>query len=339
VKDWAANEKALKHAKPQDLSEAIAAITPLPCFNPSLLDKCGAGDIDASQPDLELVKTARALPCHRYDWWDFSASECPWDSTAATIPTALQENQVLLKEDAGDPMPWKDWDLVLPVAHYIIHFSPAEIRAMWEAVPMDLKATKHDALIAHVWSCINRARGMVNDEEKVHLDITLGLRLRVSPPVPEKFMGSPIILADVSLSGREASFGDSTAVVKKIKSTMALFTSDNIAAHLHDKLHVASPQRIWQAFQGKRHIILTSWVHTGIHEVDFGDGQPVYVEAIMPPCDGCVQVMEAAATLESDRREGKSSWWESGVDVSVHLERGAMDRLLKEPLLRKYIVS
>jgi hypothetical protein len=115
---------------------------------------------------------------------------------------------------------------------------------MWEAVPMDVNASKHDALIAR----INQARGLVNDVGSVHLDITLGLCARVSPPVPDKFMGSPTILANVSSSGREASLGESTAVVKKVKSTIALFTSEKIAAHLHDKLHVASLQRIWQTF-------------------------------------------------------------------------------------------
>lgn len=339
VKDWAANAKALKDIDSQNSSEGIAAIVPPPCFNPALLDRCGAGDIETPQPDLELVKIARALPSHRYDWWDSSASQCPWDSTAATVPTALQAKPMLLTDDAGEPMPWKDWDVALPVAHYIIHFSQAEVRTMWEAVPTDLQASKHDALIAHVWACINRARGLADDEENVHLDITLGLRARLSPPVPDKFMGSPIILADVSASGREASLGEPTAVVKKIKSTIALFTSEKISAHLHDKLHVASPQRIWQTFQGKRHIILTSWVHTGVHEVDFGDGPPLYVEAVMPPCDGCVQVMEAAPRVKNDENGAKSSWWAGGVDMSVHLEQTAMERLLKEPLLRRYIVS
>lgn len=141
VRDWAANAKALKLIDPQQLSEGIAAISPPPCFNPGLLDNCGAGDIDAARPDLELVKIARALPSHRYDWWDSSASACPWDSTPATIPTSLQASQILLNEDAGEPMPWKDWDVTLPVAHYIIHFSQSEIRAMWEAVPIDVKAS------------------------------------------------------------------------------------------------------------------------------------------------------------------------------------------------------
>lgn len=339
VKDWAANTKAFSEAKVQQSSDAIAIIKPLPCFNPSLLDKCSAGDINSSQPDMGLIKTARALPSHRYDWWDLSASDCPWDSTAATIPTVLQANWTLLSEDSGKSMPWKDWDTSLPISHYIIHFYGSEIRAMWEAISKDVKASKHDALVTHIWACINRARGLADDEENVHLDMTLGLRARVSPALPDKFMGSPIILADVTASGREASSGEATAMVKKIKSTMACFTSSTIAAHLHDKLHVASPQRIWQAFQGKRHIILTSWVHNGVHDVDFGDGKASYVEAIMPPCDGCVQVMESPSKQREVNVEDTICWWERGVDISVHLETKAMERLLKEPLLRKYFIN
>jgi hypothetical protein len=67
-------------------------------------------------------------------------------------------------------------------------------------------------------------------------------------------------------------------------------------------------------------------VHAGIYEVDFGVGGPRYVEAVMPSCDGLVEVMESGDV----RREGgeRADWISEGADISVYLEAEAMKRLL-----------
>lgn len=149
-------------------------------------------------------------------------------------------------------------------------------------------------------------------------------------------MGSPIVLAALSMSGREASRGDPATIAKKIRSTLSQFTSERLAAHLHEKMYEASPQRIWQAFQGRRHIIATSWVGTGVHKLDFGQGKAMYVEAVMPSCDGCVQVMESPPLCVREDEKDGLEWWKDGVDLSVHLEKKAMERLLEDRWLRKY---
>ena len=77
-------------------------------------------------------------------------------------------------------------------------------------------------------------------------------------------------------------------------------------------------------------MLLTTWIHSGVYDVDFGTGRPVYVEAIMPACDGLVEVMEAPG--EDRYREG-GRWDGDGVDVSVYLEPGAMERLVRDETL------
>jgi hypothetical protein len=67
-------------------------------------------------------------------------------------------------------------------------------------------------------------------------------------------------------------------------------------------------------------------VHAGVYEVDFGAGVPSYVEALMPSCDGLVEVMEAGDVRNVDG--GRKDWISEGVDVSVYLEEKAMERLL-----------
>ena len=75
-------------------------------------------------------------------------------------------------------------------------------------------------------------------------------------------------------------------------------------------------------------MLLTTWVHAGVYEVDFGAGGPGYVEALMPSCDGLVEVMEAGDVRGGDgvRRD----WISEGVDVSVYLEEKTMERFLAD---------
>ncbi len=77
---------------------------------------------------------------------------------------------------------------------------------------------------------------------------------------------------------------------------------------------------------GRKHILLTTWIHLGVHDVDFfGKGGPElrYVEPVMPSCDGLVEIMEAQG-------EEKGHWTANGVDVNLFLESEAMGRLLED---------
>ena len=152
----------------------------------------------------------------------------------------------------------------------------------------------------------------------------------MSPPLPDSFAGSPILLGHVSRRGSDVAGVDGIglgAIVLEVRKMMALFTPRAVAAYLHDAAHEVSPQRLWQCFLGERHTLVTSWVRAGAYEVDFcgGDGgtRPVYVQGKMPRMDGVLQMMDVG--------EGAGDF-----DVSLCLERGAMGRLLADGLLRKY---
>jgi hypothetical protein len=85
-----------------------------------------------------------------------------------------------------------------------------------------------------------------------------------------------------------------------------------------------SPQRLWRAFLGRKHVIVTSWLRLGVNDIDFiSDGKPPrYAHPIMPYMDGCLQVMDSATG-------------DGGMDVSLYLESGAMARLLEDAHMRK----
>ncbi|KAG9564312.1 hypothetical protein KCU71_g6053, partial [Aureobasidium melanogenum] len=306
-----------------------------PVFDPKMLDR-HAGTVNLEQPDPEMVAKARGLPMHRFDWWATDAHGYPdWAlaSSAATMPVSdVLETQQLSPSTFP---PWPTWDTALPVEHVQITFSAAEVGRMRDAARVTLppqlfeqRISRLDSLLSHIWMLINRARGHLSREDNVYLDITLGLRSRMSPPLASGFVGSPLLLAYIAKSGVDASTGPIGQIAGEIRSTLAQFTPESVSAYIHDAAYEVSPQRLWQAFLGSQHTLVTSWTQMKAYEVHFGrntDATPQlarYVQGVMPRMDGLVQVM--------DLGDG------GDFDISLSLEKNAMFRLLKDPQLRAF---
>jgi hypothetical protein len=124
-----------------------------PVFKPLRLDDCAAGDISADDANSEILEVALALPLHRYDWW------APPAQPPSPFPSHLPM--------AGKPLPWVEWDNKAAVDQYTVHFSRKQIDSLWcMAMQVDsggssrLEMSKHDALLAHIWSCVVCARGL-----------------------------------------------------------------------------------------------------------------------------------------------------------------------------------
>ncbi|GLB41750.1 putative transferase family protein [Lyophyllum shimeji] len=316
--DWATVTRAMSTGGP------IPALSPV--FDPSLLDNAAAGDIDALHPNLHLVEVARALPMHHYDLWASTSGCPPFLAPATVVPHELGPDDV---GPLGSPVPWENWDFSAPVSHYLVDFTAEEVHAMWEEAN-DPGISHLDALSAHIWSLIVRARGL---EGEHHLDVTFGVRSRLQPPLPPSLLGSPLTLTSVTTTGNTSdhSLGD---LAKSIRSSLKAFDPHALSALLHAMAFEASPQRHWVAFFGSRNTIVTSWLQLGVRDVDFGVGIPAYVEAVMPSVDGCVQVMEGGGRGSECRGSGR--WYHGTVTVSLHLQTDVMQKVLEDPALRMY---
>lgn len=296
-----------------------------PIFNPGKLDSHAGGDIDKDVADQSLVAMARSLPLHRYDWWD-DAKDPAFPSFL--VPTSENSKPPLPSEDSellplspSTPGPWSTWDFSRPVSHALLHFTEEQLSSMREtarespACRPDI--SRLDALLAHIWSSINRARGYSDFYDDVFLNVTLSARTRVQPVLSDSYIGSPIFLTHIRSSGSAASEVSLGPTASAIRETLKLFTPENMGALLHDAAFERSPQRLWQAFLGDRHTLVTSWLRLNVYDVDFGGGIPRYVHAVMPKMDGCVQVMDSSREI-------------GGVDVSLYLDSLAMAKLIQE---------
>jgi len=327
VRDWA------------DVSRAMLTQAPLPqlkpIFEPLRLDACAAGDINANEADPSIMENALALPLHRYDWW------APPGKPPAVFPHDLPP--------AGKPMPWIEWDTKAPVEQYTIHFTYDQIDHLWQSANQntahtsssDPRISKHDALLAHVWSCIVRARGLQSDPNPIHCDLVLGTRPAFK--LPNSFVGSPTMMLNIKMSASDVATASDKAlssVAHRIRSTLSSINNPQpLSSHLHSIAFEESPQRIWQAFLGRRHILVTTWARAGLYDIDFGCGSRIrYTDGVVPCVDGCVLVVDSAPSLPMDeetvdRVAAARGWTGHGVDVTFPLHREDMDRLLRDPLL------
>ncbi|KAM0555841.1 hypothetical protein ACHAPJ_006240 [Fusarium lateritium] len=314
LKDWAFVSRSVLNNKPISRST--------PTFNPALLDGNAAGDINADHPDEAIIKQAEALSMHRYDWW----------APDSNHPFPFKVPEPFDTEDlkpAGKTMPWSEWDLTLPASNYVVHLTKEQVHLLWNKTNKNSaqKLSQHDAVLGHIWSCIARARGLKNDDDPIHCDLVYGVR--PSFQLGEQFLGSPTVMMNVELLASEVSQPSNiTKVSTQVRHTIEeIANPSNMAAHLHSIAFEKSPQRIWQAFQGKRHILVTTWARAGIYHIDFGLGSTCsYAEGILPDIDGLVLIKEAPGPP-------KSYWTDNGVDISIHIKTEDMERLIKDPLL------
>ncbi|ESK90463.1 transferase family protein [Moniliophthora roreri MCA 2997] len=327
--DWATVHRGIANG------EEVVLTRP---FEPQRLDAAAAGDIEGLGPDKDIMAQAESVPLHRYDWWASRTQECPPFMIESTeIPDAIKAHHDDIQ--FGKPLPWKQWDVLAPTCNRIIYFSQQEIFAMWEDTlnaDQGLRTSKLDALLSHVWSLITRARQLQNNDVDVHFDVTIGLRNRIASPLPPDFLGSPILTIPVSLSAKELISGAKPAVASTIRSSMMSYNPSALGALLHRFAYDLDPARYWNTCLGERHTIVTSWLESragmGVYDLDFGFGRkPRMVDPNMPVCDGCVQIMETGIL-----GDGKKSWHDDGAAISLHLRTDVMERLLADPLLRKY---
>lgn len=301
-----------------------------PVFKPKLLDQHASLTGD-TEPNAKLIKLARSLPLHRYDWWATDAPGHPTRATASTNATR-PENLDRTKLSPSTFPPWPTWDVADPIEHVQIRFGANEVANMKQAAQAALPhhqrnsppISRSDALLAHLWILINRARQHQGTREDIYMNITLGLRNRVRPPLPDTFTGSPVLVGHISHRGSDTcSTEDLGTVALSIRNMVSQFTPEAVTAYLHDAAHEVSPQRLWQSFLGHNHVLATSWARLGVYQLDFCGTRPVYVQDSMPRVDGMLTVMDVGEEAQD-------------FDISLSLEREAMKRLLGDELLRIY---
>ncbi|KAK8009202.1 transferase family protein [Apiospora marii] len=346
---WAANSR-----NSCDNASASPSLFGEPVFDPPRLDARAAGDIDfAAGPDPGLCAKARALPMHRFSWWDVEApGYSPYlvGTTRNNMPPAEVLAETTLSPSTVAP--WHTWDLGRPAASAVLHFTGENLERLRERARVEVVAggdddeegrnniSRSDALLAHLFRLVTQARCAVKSssyapaaDDEVFLNYPLEARRRVEPPLPETFLGSPLFMThiketkDLTNNGAAITTG---ALARQLRQALRQFTPDAVAALLHESAFEVAPQRLWRGFLGPRHLIVTSWLRTRLYDIDFGiysggdtsadeeaagkGGRPRYVHAVMGKTDGILVLLDPVVD-------------DGGVDVALYLDAEAMGEL------------
>lgn len=133
------------------------------------------------------------------------------------------------------------------------------------------------------------------------MNISLGLRGRVRPTLPAHYLGSPIIMCRVDPD-------------VSVRNVFTKFTPAAVGGLLYRMAERKVGHRIWTGMIGRRNLIVTSWVKSGVWDVDFGCGRAEWVWGRVPAMDGVVVVSEAG----------------EGYSVEVCLKEASARRLIEE---------
>lgn len=305
IKGWGEMHRAMLHGT------ALPTLTVV--FEPGMLDARASGDIDGSKPDPALIDESFSLPLPRYDWWAHQkGNPARMDANLQVlIPDSLPWELVEGRR-RGRRIPWEEWDLTLPVQHNIFRLTAQDVNGLYDLAQQHLPdlsslISRHDVLVAFVWQLVALAKPpaswsgspSASSRDDISLNVTMGLRTRLN--LPASFVGSPLLLAGMSTqyatvtghaAGKPTSgdFPNARALANAsslLRRHMNRFDSSALGSWLHEQAFELAPHRWWNGFLGSRHTFVTSWVRSGVWDVDFGFASDLrWAGAIGPNLDG-----------------------------------------------------
>ncbi|KAI3876734.1 hypothetical protein MKX03_019503 [Papaver bracteatum] len=166
-----------------------------------------------------------------------------------------------------------------PLEQRIFHFSPESIAKLKaKAISMSHEINSHkisslQAVLAHIWIAVTRARRLDPNEE-TNVQIAIGNRARMNPPLPEFYFGSSVLTGIATAKAGK--------LVYKGLGWGASLLNQVITSH-----DVEGVQRYWETWfkkpvlQSTHDLISTTNLRTGssprfkVYENDFGWGRPL----------------------------------------------------------------
>ena len=204
-----------------------------------------------------------------------------------------------------------------------LHFSPSQLATLKSTTTNALQhlpastrpsyISTQDALIAHLWSVLNEARGVVSSSEPLHFLQPLKIRGRAQPPIPAHYFGDTHIAYACQVAGDEASVEDVRSAEKLAKRAAAVrkrveqVGSADYISSLLAAYNAEDTRRVGWAVQPNdpRHLLASSWT-SELVDVDFGSGRVLGVYYRLPPDLG-----NALIILPSSDKDGGRDVWVS----------------------------
>ncbi|KAH9324627.1 hypothetical protein KI387_004805 [Taxus chinensis] len=161
-----------------------------------------------------------------------------------------------------------------PFSEKIFHFSSQSISRLKEqanrGVSRDKPISSFQALSAHIWQAITRARGL-HSSELTTFKLAINCRPRIVPPLPYSYFGNAIQFASSTITAGELLEGSMPWVAGLLHKIISVHQDAHIRAELQKPPTVAQLDKS----SPKNTVMMGSSPRFPMYDNDFGWGRPV----------------------------------------------------------------
>lgn len=151
-------------------------------------------------------------------------------------------------------------------------------------------ASTFRAVVALVWQCACRARGLASNAE-TRLYSMVDMRARLDPPLPAGYFGNAVVRTSVSATVDEIV---SSPVVHAARLARAATSQgDDYPRSLVDYLEGVDTMNLPRSGISRAHLRAISWMGMSLSDADFGWGAPAFMGPALMYYSGFVYVMNA----------------------------------------------
>ncbi|KAI3959260.1 hypothetical protein MKW92_014639 [Papaver armeniacum] len=209
-----------------------------------------------------------------------------------------------LSNDSMMPRYTKD-DLI----HQVLHCTPEFIAKLKSKASspfaddngggLTVAYSTFEYLVAHLWRVITRVRGLP-DSQKTNVKISVNGRRRLSPRVPDEYMGNLVLWAYPETEGKNLLDECLSQTTKLIHEAVAMVNEDYFKSFIdfanenlhHDGLmplktdHMTVPS-LWP------NVEVQSWLGFPFNDLDFSTGKPFTVMPSFDPWEGQIYLIRS----------------------------------------------
>ncbi|KAG2662210.1 hypothetical protein PVAP13_1KG534404 [Panicum virgatum] len=211
------------------------------------------------------------------------------------------------------PRPWLDRTLLRARSPPAVRFDHAEYsrrggggskvpfdsailpvsKAQIDALKAGKKLSTFKAVVAHVWRCACKARGLAATED-TRLYMTADARSRVRPPLPEGYLGNAIFRASTVAKVGDVVSEPLDAAADRISGATARLDDEYIRSlvdHLEQAVSDAAGLRKGEWVMPETDLWVISWQGLPIYDADFGWGRPAFMNRACLQFSGLVYLV------------------------------------------------
>lgn len=177
--------------------------------------------------------------------------------------------------------------------------------------------TLYEALSAHIWRCVCRAR-FLPEVHETRLYIAVDGRTRLRPPLPQWYFGNVIFTATLVCLCGDLESGSTRSVAGEIHKALTRMDDEYLRSAL-DFLEVTKDLKALVRgahTYGNPNLGITSWAKLPVYEADFGWGKPFFMGPAAIPFEGLCYILGSPVN-------------DGGVAVVIRLETEHMELFRK----------